>query len=134
MHVELGAVVGVLAEHDAMGPSQRTTSLQRIIHAWRVRQCSRGQAHRMVAPASCSHPCAMRMGYHGVAPSLRGIAQEVFGIQNAMAELVAAERVPGTRKDIVSLDDHPSVPFYRLQHPLPDCLRKAAHNGIVVGQ
>jgi len=35
---------------------------------------------------------------------------------------------------LVSLDDDPSVPFYRLQHPLPDCLRKATHNGIVVGQ
>jgi hypothetical protein len=34
----------------------------------------------------------------------------------------------------VSLDDRVSVPFYRLQHPLPDSLRKAAHNGIVVAE
>ena len=34
----------------------------------------------------------------------------------------------------MGLDEDSSVPFYRLQHPLPDGLSKTAYNGVVVSQ
>lgn len=34
----------------------------------------------------------------------------------------------------MGLDEDSGVPFYRLQHPLPDGLSKASHNGVVMAQ